>query len=131
MNVMKKEKEIDELIKESLNKEEAEFYQGLDQQGVFKMWFDLYTGKLGSWAILVTFIQLVFTMLAFWFGYKFFTVEGIEQMLRYGGGMFIAILFTQMLKLWHWMQMDKNDILREMKRLEFQVAVLMEKKYNK
>lgn len=128
---MKKEKEIDELIKESLNRKEAEFYQDLDQQGVFKMWFDLYTGKLGPWAIVVAFFQLVFTVLAFWFGYKFFTVEGVEQMLRYGGGLFIAILFVQMLKLWHWMQMDKNAILREMKRLEFQVAVLMEKKSNK
>jgi hypothetical protein len=125
---MKNEKEIDKLIKESLNAEEAEFYQDLDQQGVFKMWFDLYKGKLGRWAILVTFIQLIFTALAFWLGYKFFNVEGTEQMLRYGGAMFIAILFVQMLKLWHWMQMDKNSILREIKRLEFQVAVLMEKK---
>lgn len=128
---MKNEKEIDELIKRSLNEEEAEFYQNLDQPGVFKMWFDLYRGKLGPWAILVTSIQLVFTALAFWLGYKFFTAEGMEQMLRFGGGMFIAILFVQMLKLWHWMQMDKNAILREMKRLEFQVAVLMEKKPGK
>lgn len=56
---MKNEKEIDKLIKESLNAEEAEFYQDLDQQGVFKMWFDLYKGKMGKWAILITFIQLV------------------------------------------------------------------------
>jgi len=32
-----------------------------------------------------------------------------------------------MMKLWHWMQMDKNSILREMKRMEFQIAVLSEK----
>ena len=119
--------EIDQLIEKSLSKEEAHFYNELDQQGVFKMWFSLYTGKLGWWAILVAFFQVIFTFLAFYWGYKFFTVEGIELMLRYGGAMFIAILFTQMLKLWHWMQMDKNAILREMKRLEYQVAVLMEK----
>jgi len=124
--IMEKE-EIDQLIEKSLSKEEAAFYNDLDQQGVFSMWFDLYTGKLGPWAILLAFFQLVFTVLAFWLGYKFFTVEGVEPMLRYGGGFFIAILFVQILKLWHWMQMDKNSILREMKRLEFQVAVLMEK----
>jgi hypothetical protein len=32
-----------------------------------------------------------------------------------------------MIKLWQWMQMDKETVMREMKRLEFQVAVLMEK----
>jgi hypothetical protein len=29
-----------------------------------------------------------------------------------------------MLKLFVWMQMDKNDILRELKRLELQIATL-------
>jgi hypothetical protein len=32
-----------------------------------------------------------------------------------------------MLKIWHYMQMDKNAILREVKRLELQVAILVEK----
>ncbi len=124
--IMKKE-DIDRLITESLGREEAEFYRELDQQGMFRMWGNLYTGKLGGWAIMVTLFQLVFTVLAFYWGYKFFTVEGIEPMLQYGGGLLIAVVFTGMLKLWHWMQMDKNDILREIKRLEFQVAVMMEK----
>ena len=124
---MKKKEDIDRLITESLNKDEAEFYDNLDEQGIFKMWFSLYTGKLGWWAILVTCFQIVFTVLAFYLGYKFFTVESGIEMARYGAGMFIAIMFVQMLKLWHWLQMDKNSILREMKRLEFQVALLMEK----
>jgi len=29
-----------------------------------------------------------------------------------------------MLKLWFWMQMDKNTVIREVKRLELQVATL-------
>jgi hypothetical protein len=32
-----------------------------------------------------------------------------------------------MLKLFHWMQMDKNAILRELKRVELQVGVLSAK----
>jgi hypothetical protein len=32
-----------------------------------------------------------------------------------------------MIKLWTWLQMQKNSILREMKRVEYQIAVLMEK----
>jgi len=123
---MKKE-EIDQLIEESLSKDEAEFYNALDQQGLFKQWGNLYKGKLGKWAILITTIQLIITGFAFWFGYKFFTVEDSVLMAKYGAGMLIGVIMNGLVKQWHWMQMDKNTILQEMKRIEFQVAILMDK----
>ncbi len=123
---MKKE-EIDKLIEESLSKEDAEFYHDLDEQGLFKQWGNLYTGKLGKWAVLITTIQIVITIFAFWFGYKFFTVSDTILMAKYGAGMLIGVIMNGLVKQWHWMQMDKNTILQEMKRLEFQVAILTEK----
>tara|TARA_R110000868_G_scaffold410693_5_gene699847 strand:+ start:25148 stop:25540 length:393 start_codon:yes stop_codon:yes gene_type:complete len=123
---MKKE-EIDLLIEESLSIEDAEFYHNLDEQGMFKQWGGLYKGKLGKWAILVTTFQIIITVFAFWLGYKFFTVNDTILMAKYGAGMLIGVIMNGLLKQWHWMQMDKNTILLEMKRIEFQVAVLMEK----
>ncbi|MEQ9265940.1 MAG: DUF6768 family protein [Balneolaceae bacterium] len=123
---MKKE-EVDRLIEESLSKSDADFYHNLDEQGLFKQWGGLYTGKLGRWAILVTTIQILITLVAFWLGYKFFTTEDSLLMARYGAGMLIGVIMNGLLKQWHWMQMDKNSILLEMKRLEFQVAVLTDK----
>lgn len=123
---MKKE-DIDKLIEESLSKEDAQFYQDLDEQGMFKQWGGLYSGKLGKWAIVVTTFQIIITLLAFWFGYKFFTVQDTILMAKYGVGLLIGVIMNGLLKQWHWMQMDKNSILLEMKRLEFQVAVLTEK----
>lgn len=123
---MKKE-EVDRLIEESLSKSDADFYHNLDEQGLFKQWGGLYTGKLGRWAILVTTIQILITLVAFWLGYKFFTAEDSLLMARYGAGMLIGVIMNGLLKQWHWMQMDKNSILLEMKRLEFQVAVLTDK----
>lgn len=130
MNVMKKQ-EIDALIEESLSKNEAEFYHNLDQQSMFKQWGGLYSGKLGKWAILTTTIQIVITIFAFWFGYKFFTVQDTILMAKYGAGMLIGVIMNGLLKQWHWMQMDKNSILLEMKRLEFQIAILTEKAVSK
>ncbi|MEQ9308421.1 MAG: DUF6768 family protein [Balneolaceae bacterium] len=123
---MKKE-EIDQLIEESLSKEDAQFYNELDEQGMFKQWGGLYSGKLGKWAVVVTTFQILITILAFWFGYKFFTVEDSILMAKYGVGLLIGVIMNGLLKQWHWMQMDKNTILLEMKRIEFQVAVLKEK----
>lgn len=123
---MKKE-DIDKLIEESLNKDEAKFYHELEEEGLFKQWGGLYTGKLKGWAILITIVQLIFTVATFYFGYQFFTASETGELFRLGGIFFIIFSATSMLKLWHWMQMDKNSILLEMKRLEFQVAVLTDK----
>lgn len=124
---MKKE-EIDQLISESLSKEEAEFYKNLDEPGLFRSWGDIYTGKFGRIALIMSVVHLIVFAVAVYCGYKVFTLEGTVEILQYATAMFIALIFASMIKLWHWMQMDKNSLLREMKRLEFQVAVLMEKK---
>lgn len=122
-----KKKEIDHFITQSLNKDEAEFYSNLDEEGVFKMWGGLYKGKYGWLAAIQSVFITIFVVIAIYCGYWFFSVDTTTEMLRYGAGLFIAMMFTAMLKLWLWMQMDKNSILREMKRIEYQVAVLMEK----
>jgi hypothetical protein len=123
---MKKE-DIDKLIEESLSKEEAEFYHQLDEPGLMEQWAGLYKTRLGGWAILVTSIQVIFTIVTFWLAYQFFTAESVESQIRWGGGMFIGFIIMAQLKLWHWMQMDKNTILQQMKRIEYQIAVLTEK----
>lgn len=125
---MKMNKEhIDDLIAESLSKDEAEFYHTLEEEGLLKQWGGLYKGKMKGWAIYISIVQVIFTVITFYLGYKFFTVEAIREIILYGGGFFIAFITVSMLKLWHWMQMDKNSIIREIKRLEFQVAILTEK----
>ncbi len=125
MNANKED--IDKLIEETLSTEEAKFYHDLEEEGLFKQWAGLYTGKLKGWAILTTFFQLVLTVFTFYLGYKFFTASETLGLFKYGAAFFVVFFATSMMKLWHWMQMDKNSVLREMKRLEFQVAVLSEK----
>ena len=125
---MKTEQEIDQLIKESLSKVEAEFYNELEEEGLWKKIGRLYTGKFGWMAILTAIVHTIVVAIAVYCGYKLFTVPDTTEILRYGVVLFIALSFGCMIKLWQWMQMDKDSILREMKRLEYQVAILMEKK---
>ena len=125
MNMNKED--IDKLIEESLNEDEVSFYNDLEEKGLFKQWFGLYKGAFKGWAILITTMQLILTALTFYLGYAFFTEDLSTDLIHFGGLFFIVFISVAMLKLWHWMQMDKNSILREMKRIEFQIAVLSEK----
>ena len=116
--------EIDRLIKETLNHEEAKFYEALDEQSIFEMLFGLFKGKKGWLNILlnlVTFITFVFFIYC---GIQFFKAEITDGMIKWGFGALILSLNVSMMKLYAFMQMDKYAILREMKRLELQVMSL-------
>ena len=124
---MKNEQDIDRLISESLNKEEAEFYASLEEEGLPQKVKSLYSGKFGRMAILTAIVHTIAVGVAVYCGYKLFTSPDVVEILRYSVVLFITWSFGIMIKLWQWMQMDKETVMREMKRLEFQVAVLMEK----
>lgn len=119
-------KEIDQLIKESLSREEAEFYASLEEEGLTQKIRGLYTGKMGWMAIATGIVNVIAAVVSVYCLYQIFTVPGTTEILRYVAVLFIAWSFGCMVKLWQWMQMDKNSIIREMKRLEFQIAILME-----
>ena len=51
-------------------------------------------------------------------------------MIKWGLGGIVFLIGVSMLKLFAWMQMDKNALLREIKRLEIQVSSLSQKCLN-
>lgn len=116
--------DIDKLIKETLTQEEAKFYDELDEQNVFEMLGGLFTGK-NSWII---YIMNIVTLL-FFAGFiycivQFFGTDNTNEMIKWASGGFLSVMTVGMLKLFLWLQMDKNALLREIKRLEIQVSSL-------
>jgi Family of unknown function (DUF6768) len=116
--------DIDKLIKETLTQEEAKFYDELDEQNVLEMLGGLFKGK-NSWIMYV----MNFMTLVFFVGFivcvvKFFDTENTNELIMWSVGGIIALLAVSMLKMFAWLQMDKNALLREMKRLELQISSL-------
>ena len=116
--------EIDKLIKETLTQEEAKFYDGLEEQNVFQMLGGLFHGKNKWIMLLMNIVILVFFVLFIYCIVQFFNVESTKELLMWGIGSLMSLSAVSMLKLFAWMQMDKNAILREVKRLELQVSSL-------
>jgi hypothetical protein len=116
--------EIDDLIKESLTHEEAEFYNQLDAQNPIEMLGGLFRGK-NRWFIIVINIVMLFAFGAFIYCLiHFLNAETTENLIKWGAGGFVGLIILSMLKIFTWMQMDKNALLREMKRLELQISSL-------
>ena len=122
---MNKDREkIDELIKETLNKEEAQFYDKLEEQNLIGKLGEVYKGKLGWLAVIMNIVHLVIFGLLIYCFVRFFSTNETNELIKLASAGFICMIVMGMLKLFIWMQMDKNDILRELKRLELQVATL-------
>lgn len=123
---MKREiEEIDELIKEALSKEEAKFYDELEELNLFEKIGGVFSGKLKWIVILMNVVNLIAVGLFVYCIVQFFSVNETNELIKWSGAALFCALMVSMLKLYVWMQMDKNDILRELKRLELQVASLM------
>ena len=124
---MKQNEEIDNIIYEALSKEEAEFYDQLGEQSIMEMAWGVYKGR-NKWVsitsvVLGTILFAIFIYAAI----QFFQVDDTKEMLRWMAIGLVCLGTSQALKVWQWMQMDKNAILREMKRLEVQVSMLSKK----
>lgn len=118
---------IDDLIKETLTQEEAKFYDGLEEQGVFQMVWGLFKGKNKWIMLLMNIVTLVFFTLFIYCIVQFFNTEITKDLIKWSVGALVFLLGVSMLKLFAWMQMDKNALLREIKRLELQVSSLANK----
>ncbi|WP_203258268.1 DUF6768 family protein [Hyunsoonleella ulvae] len=116
--------DIDKLIKETLNEEESKFYDELEEQNVLQMIWGLFRGK-NKWIMyMMNFMTLVFFGLFIYCIVQFLNVDSTSELIKWATGSLIFLIGVSMLKIFAWMQMDKNALLRELKRLELQISSL-------
>ncbi len=120
----KNREKIDELIKVALSTEEAKFYDELGEQSLIEKLGEVHKGKNGWLATVMTVVHIVVFVAFVFCTVRFFNTEQVNELIKWASGGFLCLIFMGMLKLYIWMQMDKNDILRELKRLELQVSSL-------
>ncbi len=120
----KSNEEIDKIIHDALSKEEAAFYDQLGEQSLVEMAIDVYKGKDRWIKILAFCFSIVFFGLFVFSAIKFFQAEDLKEMIRWIAVGFFSFGTNMALKIWQWMQMDKNAIIREIRRLELQLSVL-------
>lgn len=122
---MKTNKEdIDKLIKETLTAEEAKFYDELDEQNLLQMIGGMFKGKLKWILVLMNIVTVLVFAVFVYCVIQFFNTDVTNELIRWAVFAIFCMLMISMLKLFVWMQMDKNAIIRELKRLELQISSL-------
>lgn len=119
--------DLDTKIKQALQVEEKEILTLFDQQqSLPQMIMDTFRGKNRWLSILVYVYIFLFFGLSIYCAVKFFNVETTRELIGWGLGFVFGQFVVAMLKIWYWMEMQKNSITREVKRLELQIVHLAE-----
>ncbi len=118
------EKNIDQLIRAALNEEERQAYDDLGEQDIVGMALGSFSGRNKALSILMMFIAAVFFVLAVYSAVQFFSVEATKDLIMWASGFVFFMMGTTAMKVWWWMEMEKNATVREIKRVELQLANL-------
>lgn len=71
------------------------------------------------WIMTLVFIlSLGFFLGAVWAGVRFYGAGTVTAQLRWGGLALLFILMVSFIKVWVWLEMHTNRVLRELKRVE-------------
>ena len=117
--------DVDRAIRQSLSAEDAELFDRLSlDQSLRQQVLATFEGQQ-RWMNVAGWIAgfLLFggaSVMAWWF----VEAANLQDTLRWGAGSALAFAGLALVKVWFWMEMQKNSILREVKRVELQVASL-------
>jgi hypothetical protein len=117
--------ELDRKIREVLHKEDAELFEGFEaEQSLLEMMVDTFRGRHRWLVAMMAFWSLVFFVLAIVTAVKFFSAETTRDIVMWATACVLCMSAVSMLKLWYFLEMNKNALTREIKRLELQIARL-------
>ena len=113
---------LDRKIEEALSAEDRDLLDQYGEQGLFGQLFSVYDGKIGGIAIVATLITFLLFLGAVYCGWRFFAADAAIDAARWGAGVVMLMVMVGFMKIWFWMRMESNRILREVKRVELQIA---------
>jgi len=119
--------DLDRKISEALSAEDKALMGEFGEKGLFGQFFGVYDGKLGGIAIFATVITFVLFLGAVYCGWKFYGAGEAIDAARWGAGGVMLMVMVGFLKIWFWMRMESNRVLREVKRIELQLARMQAK----
>jgi len=114
--------DLDQKIEAALSAEDRAILAKFGEQGVFGQWFGVYDGAVRGIAVFATIITFALFLAAVYCGRKFLGADEAIDAARWGVGAILLMVMVGFLKLWFWLRMESNRVLREIKRLELQIA---------
>ena len=117
--------DFDDRIKAALGSDSVDIHS--DEPSVRLQLAETFRGKTG-WMSAIGWVYLVvFGVLYVWTAVMFFLADDLDGRVFWGVVFLFCATATGMLKIWFMNLMNRNNVLRELKRLELAVTMLAER----
>lgn len=113
---------LDRLIEDALDAEDRAILAQYGEKGLFGEVGELFTGKMAPWNMIHAIVQIALFAGALYAGRQFLAIDDVVEMTRWGVlalGIFMAM---GVIKIMQWQQVQANRVIREVKRVELQIA---------
>lgn len=118
-------KDIDKTISDALRKElEGTILDPSREASMHEMVIDSFKGRM-KWLVVINYI----VVMAFFFAsvycvIQFFQTDDVRASISWLGISMFCLMAVMANKMWYFMLLNRNAVLREVKRLEIQIAQL-------
>ncbi len=113
---------IDSKIDDALDAEERALLRSLDEQGFFAQAAGVFGGPTGWVSGVMMAAQAALFITGVWASWNFFEAAEPVNQLRWGLPAAVLLILATMLKMALVPRMESNRLMRELKRIELQLA---------
>ncbi len=118
----------DDPIKKALRDADAATDFGPTQEETFRQMLAGTFKSQPRWMTAIAWIYiLLFTAIAVVAAVQFFDTDAVKGQILWATVFLTSNMIVMILKMWFWMIMNRNRVLREVKRLELRIAELTDK----
>lgn len=120
--------DLDQAIRQSLSAEDAALLDRLGaDQTLHRQVLATFRGRLRWFNIAGWIAGVVLFGVGCVLARRFVQAQEVREMLLWGAASALAFAGVVLVKIWFWLELQKNEIVRELKRLELQLASLAAK----
>jgi hypothetical protein len=116
--------ELDPKSRESPTPDEVALLGSSEEPSLGAQVRELFQGRLGWVSVLVAVVTLPFLVFAIVSVVFFFRADSEKEMIAWAGGFGLGLIAISFSRLWFWLLLHRNAVLRELRRVELQVARL-------
>ncbi|CAG0960321.1 hypothetical protein PHYC_00689 [Phycisphaerales bacterium] len=96
-------------------------------EGIIQQVAATFRGRMRRWILITWLATLFWVCVAVWAAIAFFRAGDTRGWVMHASIFLLAALAISMLKLWYFLELNRNTHTREIKRVELQLARLAEK----
>jgi len=119
--------EIDESIIRALDAEDRVLLEQFGEQGLIAQSLSVFRGPQGWIAGIVVFVSAFLLAGAVYAVWRFFGAPMASEAVQWAAAAWFLMTVVLFMKVWFWLRMESNRVIREVKRVELQLARMQEK----